>query len=103
MPGTFSVRVRGGARLRKFIAAQPTGREAAAKFVQLFPIAQLRDAAPHRTGRLARSLHLVRVGTSVELRGVFYANFNPNKGPIVAKFFALAETTAALVRRSYFS
>ena len=103
MPGSFTVRVRGGARLRKFVADQPTGAQAAAKFMQLFPIAQLRQAAPRRTGRLAASLHLVRIGTDIELRGVFYANFDPNKGPIVAKFFALAETTAALVRRSYFS
>lgn len=101
MTGTFTVRVKGGAKLRRFIADQPTGEQAAARFVTLFPISTLRDAAPRRSGRLARSLHLVRVGSNIELRGIFYANFDPNKGPIVAKFFALAETTAALVRRSF--
>ena len=80
MTGTFTVRVKGGAKLRRFIAQQPTGEQAAAKFVAMFPIAQLRASAPRRSGRLAQSLHLVRRGTSIELRGIFYANFNPNKG-----------------------
>ena len=98
----YAVRVTGGRKLRRFVvqARGVSGSTLARRFVQLFPIEQLRSAAPRRTGRLADSLHVVAVRGTVELRGVFYAAFDPNKGPIVAKFFELAATTNRLVIRS---
>ena len=104
----YSFRVIGGSRLRRFLATRgqsgdflPTPEQGARRFVKLFPMSQLRAAVPKRSGRLARSLILRRRGSSVELHGLFYGRFEPNRSIIEATVLALAERTAVKVRQSF--
>ena len=104
----YSFKVIGGSRLRRFLATRgqsgahlPTPEQGARRFVQLFPIETLRANVPKRTGRLARSLVLRRRGSAVELHGLFYGRFEPNRSVIEATVIALAERTAVAVRRSF--
>ena len=73
-----------------------TPEEAAAKFVQLFPIGSLRESVRqrhNRSGRLWQSLRLEQRGGVVNLRGRFYANFGVQKQFIESEFLQLARTT----------
>ena len=94
-------RVTGGKRLDKFLISAASGEdlrlraiEWLEKFVALFPMSSLRSQVPNRTGRLARSLKLVRRGTTIELQGEFYGAFKPSRAKIEAVFSQLARETA---------
>lgn len=90
------VRVQGGDRVRRFVSSELSAQntnKAARLFVQYFPIARLRNAVPYRTGRLSRSLRLVQRGSSIELRGIFYTSFAPNRAVVVDAFHRLAAET----------
>lgn len=98
MPVSFGPRVAvvtGGQRARRFIRNTPTdGASYARAFARLFPIQRFRDALPHRTGRLARSIRLVVRGSTVSIFGEFYGRFQPG---VSAAWEALAVET---IRRS---
>ena len=110
----MNFRVIGGKRLRRFIAASfamapggglPTPQRIRAAFIRLYPIGQLRSAvrsfSPGSSGRLSRSLRLVETSGGVELHGLFYGRFTPNRDRIEAEAMKLAETTKARMA-SYF-
>ena len=75
MPAT--VRIKGGKRIHRFVtnADNPLLAVAAA-----YPIIRdrvmpaLRAAVPFRSGKLRRSLRLVRQGTTIELLSIWYGN-----------------------------
>ena len=80
-----SVTVRGGERLRKFISdfqGLSNERVAAlmADILRSVVLPQLRARAPKRTGALVRSLKVVRRGSGIELRGLFYGRFTSVPG-----------------------
>lgn len=91
--------VLGGQRVTRYIATElasqglETRLRLTAEFVRRFPMAQLRAAVPKRTGTLARTLELRTAGTRIELWGVFYAGFEPQRLIIQAKFRELARQT----------
>ena len=75
-----SVTVRGGEKLRKFVAdfrGLSNERVAAlmAAILRREMLPELKRRAPKRTGALQRSLKIVQRGSGVELRGVFYGRF----------------------------
>ena len=92
----FSARIQGGDRLYRFITAGPTlPRDFVQAFVRQFPIGELRAAMPRRSGRLRSSLKLVASKDGVELRGVWYARFQP---VVEQKFIELARRTVRRLR-----
>lgn len=96
-------RVVGEAAVRRFLLnyERATREAIISRFLSLYPLGQLRAAVPvGPTGRLRRSLKLVRVGDSVELHGIFYGRFEPNRSKITAEAMRLANTTMARVRAS---
>lgn len=75
-----AVTVRGGGKLRKFVSDfRGLSNEKVAAIIatilrrEMLP--ELKRRAPKRTGALQRSLKIVRRGSSVELRGIFYGRF----------------------------
>ena len=72
------VTIRGGQRLRRFIARAEglTGERLAkitARIIRNYVLPRIRSRVPFRTGRLRRSLRVIQRGSRIELRGAFYA------------------------------
>ena len=93
---TFRASVQGGQRLYRYISAGPQlPAEFVKRFITAFPMNELRNAMPERSGRLKASLKLVPTIGGVQLRGIFYAPFLP----IVEKtFLELAKRTVRNLR-----
>ena len=74
-----TVRVRGGAHIRRFVfgnISNPTlAATAAFEVINRLVMPALRSRIPERSGRLKRTLRLQRVGTTIELKSIFYGNF----------------------------
>ena len=74
-----TVRIKGGDKIRRFVFGNinnPTlAAQAAYQVIQRVVMPALRSQIPERSGRLKRSLRLQRVGTTIELRSIFYGNF----------------------------
>ena len=74
-----TVRVRGGAAIRRFVFGNinnPTlAASAAFQVINRLVMPALRAQIPERSGRLKRTLRLQRVGTTIELKSIFYGNF----------------------------
>ena len=72
-----SVTVKGGKRVRRFVHGVTSNPNIAADAA--FPIIRdrvlpaLKARLTRRTGRLIQSMHVVKTGTTIELRGIFYA------------------------------
>lgn len=97
----MTFRVKGAAAVRRFLLdyERTTRERIITQFMRLYPLDQLRNRVPRGpTGRLRRSLKLVRVGDSVELHGIFYGRFEPNRSLIEAEAMKLANSTMARVR-----
>lgn len=95
---SFTARVQGGQRLRKWLVEARAGvdlaryrAELSRAFIAAFPMSALRSQVPTRTGRMAQSLRLRATADGIELRGIFYAPFH--REAIEAVFYPLAEAT----------
>lgn len=105
--GTTTVTLSGSSRrisrsLRRYIDEHLSPQALARKFLAEFPLHAFRAevlSQIERTGRLAESLRLVQRGGNVELRGVFYAGFQPHQRRIEAIFMRYAEQTLRGFRR----
>ena len=78
--GSGRVTVRGGHRLRRFIAdfrglSNGDMADILARVLRNVVLPELKANVPRNTGKLARSLKIERRGEAVELRGVFYGRF----------------------------
>ena len=75
MPAT--VRIKGGQHIRRFVtnAADPLlAVRAAYPVIRDLVMPALRARVPFRSGKLRRSLRLVRNGTTIELLSIWYGN-----------------------------
>ena len=74
-----TVRVKGGQKIQRFVFGNvnnPTlAAQAAYSAINRLVMPALRAKIPERSGRLKRTLRLQRVGTTIELRSIFYGNF----------------------------
>ena len=74
-----TVRVRGGHAIRRFVFGNinnPTlAAQAAYEVINRLVMPALRSQIPERSGRLKRTLRLQRVGTTIELKSIFYGLF----------------------------
>ena len=73
------MRVKGGHNIRRFVFGNinnPTlAAQAAFQVINRVVMPALRAQIPERSGRLKRTLRLQRVGTTIELKSIFYGNF----------------------------
>ena len=101
MPTT--VRIKGGDRLARFIFADgnvDVAIGAAIGVIQRVVLPKLKSIMPIRSGRLRRTLHVVRVGNTIELRGVFYARMvrlNQGRDTVEELFIRLVRSHRAQI------
>ena len=102
-----TVRVRGGDKIRRFVFGNinnPTlAATAAYRVIQRVVMPQLRALIPERSGRLKKSLRLQRVGTTIELRSIFYGNFakvGPNRRTVRDMFLDLVQRHEGAIREA---
>ena len=104
---SITVRVKGGNKIRRFVFGNinnPTlAAQAAFDVINRVVLPQLRALIPERSGRLKRTLRVVRIGTSIELRGIFYANFarvGPRKQLVRDMFLDLVARNENAIRQA---
>ena len=102
-----TVRVRGGNKIRRFVFGNLSNPQLAAsaafQVIQRVVMPQLRALIPERSGRLKKTIRVVRIGTSIELRGVFYANFarvGPRKQLVRDMFLDLVARNEGAIRQA---
>ena len=87
--GSGRAAVTGGQGAQSFIRRnQDSAVDSARKFIEGFPMSDLRAAVPRRTGALANSLRLIQRGPVVTLFGRWYGRFH--RARIEAAFIAIS-------------
>ena len=103
---SVTVRVKGGRNVHRFVAgnSNPTLAAAAAyEVINRLVMPALRQRMPERSGRLKRSLRLSRVGTTIELLGIFYARMvkiGSGGHTVESIFIRLIEQYAGAIREA---
>ena len=102
-----TVRIKGGDKIRRFVFGNinnPTlAASAAFQVIQRVVMPALRALIPERSGRLKKSLRLQRVGTTIELRSIFYGNFakiGPNRRTVRDMFLDLVKRHEGAIREA---
>ena len=106
MAVTVTVRVKGGRNIHRFVAGNenPTVAAVAAfEAINRLVMPALRQRMPERSGRLKKSLRLSRVGTTIELIGIFYARLvkiGAARQTVEGLFIKLVEQYAGAIREA---
>ena len=99
-----TVRVKGGRNIHKFVEgnSNPTVAAVAAfQVINRLVMPALRQRMPERSGRLKKSLRLSRVGSTIELVGIFYARLvkiGSGGNTVESIFISLIEQYAGAIR-----
>lgn len=103
---SVTVRVKGGRNIHRFVVgnSNPTlAAVAAFEVINRLVMPALRARMPVRSGRLQKSLRLTRVGTTIELIGIFYARLvkiGSAKNTVQGLFIKLVEQHAGAIREA---
>ena len=101
-----TVRVKGGRNIHRFVIGNENpllAVTAAFNVINRVVMPALRAQMPVRSGRLKKSLRLQRVGTTIELIGIFYARLvliGPSKHSVQTLFIRLIEQYAGVIREA---
>ena len=102
-----TVRIKGGHAIRRFVfgnISNPTLAAAAAfQVINRLVMPALRSQIPERSGRLKQTLRLQRVGTTIELKSIFYGNFakiGPGKRLVRDIFLDLVKRHEGAIREA---
>ena len=99
-----TVRVKGGRNIHKFVEGNSNPQVAAIAAFQVIDrvvMPALRAQMPERSGRLKKSLRLTRVGTTIELIGIFYARLvkiGAQRHTVESIFISLIDRYAGAIR-----
>ena len=99
-----TVRVKGGRNIHRFVIGNENpllAVTAAFGVINRLVMPALRARMPERSGRLKRSLRLQRVGTAIELIGIFYARLvkiGSARHTVQGLFIKLVEQHAGAIR-----
>lgn len=98
-------RVRGGQRLRRYVAALTNPDVVARAFAQVVRrrvLPRLKNKVARRSGRLGQSLNIRQRGANTELRGIFYAplvQFRSGRDTVAQRVMTILESDRSAIRR----